>query len=281
MAVTISAKKLSDRVYRIVDGTDVCEYLLVGNDRALLIDTGYGISDLRNYVEGTLNGKPYDVICTHGHVDHAGGAAAFDQVYMNHADLNLYTEHGKTAFRKEVVSQHCPHVMRELSEKDFTPLRSSPFIDLPDGFKFDLGGLVVKMIHVPGHTQGIMVPVALEERTAFFGDACGVGTLLVFPEASTVETYRDSLVRLQAHENEWDKVLRQHGTCESEKKILGGNIGLCEEILARTDDAVPVRFMDVDCLMAKAVVPSTQTRTDGGEGNIMYREDRIYADSAT
>ena len=41
--VTFTTEEITERIIRIKDGTDVCMYLLVGSERALLIDTGYGI----------------------------------------------------------------------------------------------------------------------------------------------------------------------------------------------------------------------------------------------
>lgn len=273
--VTFTTEEITDRIIRIKDGTDVCEYLLVGSERALLIDTGYGIGNLRGYVESLLDGKPYDVVCTHAHVDHAAGAAAFDAVYMNEADLALYSEHGTTEFRRGMLADHASEVFAQLEDADYVPERTEPFLNLTDGQLFDLGGLTVEMIHVPGHTQGMFVPIAREERVAFFGDACGVFTLLILPEASTVAAYRDSLLRLREHAGDFDRVLRQHGTCESPKSILDGNIGLCEDVLAGRSDAMPHEFMGIKALLARAVDPATNARLDGGEGNLVYRTDRI------
>ncbi|MFJ5760653.1 MBL fold metallo-hydrolase [Neobacillus sp. NPDC093182] len=52
-------------------------YLVEGTVRAALIDTGTGVGDLKAYIDN-LTDKPYFVMLTHGHVDHAMGAPAFD-----------------------------------------------------------------------------------------------------------------------------------------------------------------------------------------------------------
>ena len=44
-------------------------FLFVGTERALLLDTGIGIGDLKGLVE-EITDKPYDVVLTHGHRDH-------------------------------------------------------------------------------------------------------------------------------------------------------------------------------------------------------------------
>ena len=273
--VTFTTEEITERIIRIKDGTDVCMYLLVGSERALLIDTGYGIGDLRGYVESLLGGKPYDVVCTHGHVDHAAGASSFGTVYMSDADLELYAEHGTLEFRRKMLAEHAPEVFAQLEDEDYAQMRTEPFLNLVDGQLFELGDLTVEMVHVPGHAQGMFVPIAREERVAFFGDACGVFTLLILPEASTVAEYRDSLLHLREHAGDFDRVLRQHGTCESPKSILDGNIGLCEDVLSGAADAMPHEFMGIEALLARAVDPATNARLDGGEGNLVYRTDRI------
>ena len=54
-----------------------------------LLDTGIGIGDLKGLVE-EITDKPYDVVLTHGHRDHTGGAGWFDIVYLNRKDYELY-----------------------------------------------------------------------------------------------------------------------------------------------------------------------------------------------
>lgn len=272
--ITYTDTPITGHITRISDGTDVCEYLVQGSERAILIDTGYGLGDLRAHVEGLVTG-PYDVVCTHGHVDHASGAAQFDEVYLNEADWELYRRHTTVQNRREFLEGRFPELVQDMASEDFVPQRTAPFLPLEDGQVFGLGDIHMRAIHVPGHTHGMMVLVDEEERVAFFGDACGVFTLTIFPEATTIAEYRESLVRLQGFEDGWDRVLRQHGTCESPKSILAGNIGLCDLILAGKDDHAPTEFDGQQAFMAKAVDPATGQRLDGGEGNLVYREDNI------
>lgn len=265
------SEKVSPAITRIRDGSDVCEYLIEGNERAALIDTGYGIGDLKGYVE-SLTKKPYDVFITHGHVDHAAGAYQFSKVRMHPADVELAARHCKVEFRKEMVENHAKLV---LPETDYQPQRLGDFTALEDGEAYDLGGVALRWIHVPGHTQGTMVALIEEERTIMFGDACGVGVLLALPESSSVETYLKSLKKLKGFEPEYDKVLRQHGTCQSTLRVLDDNIENCEAILAGTDDAVSVDLFGKQCRRARAIDAVTGNRLDGKEGNILYDPNRL------
>ena len=65
-------------------GSSVNCYLVVGDERALLVDTGMpGHGGLRAYVEELDAGRPVTCVCTHGHFDHVGNASEFDEVMMS------------------------------------------------------------------------------------------------------------------------------------------------------------------------------------------------------
>lgn len=270
--IHFSCEKLGSNLIRILDGSDVCDYLVLGTERAALIDTSYGVGDLKGYVE-TLTDKPYDVFITHGHVDHASGAEPFETVYMNPADTELYRERCGMEYRRPSITMR--GIYPDLEEQDFHSLRTKPFLPLSDGMQFDLGGETIRWVAVPGHTQGTMVPILEKSRIAIFGDACGVGVLLVLPECSTVEAYCESLKHLQTFELMYDKVLRQHGTMESSKQVLEDNIENCENILKGTDAAEKADFRGKPCLRAAKTDPKTGKRLDGREGNILYFKERI------
>ena len=48
-------------------------FLLIGSERALLIDSGFGIGDLRGAVE-MVTDKPITLVISHSHGDHCGSA---------------------------------------------------------------------------------------------------------------------------------------------------------------------------------------------------------------
>lgn len=86
-------KVLSEHITQITDPTGVFCFLVQGKEKAVLIDTGIGIKGLKETVEG-LTKLPVEVILTHGHGDHAGGAADFEKVYLHPTDKELLKEHG-------------------------------------------------------------------------------------------------------------------------------------------------------------------------------------------
>ena len=57
-------------------------YLLNGNNRSLLIDTGLGISNIYDEVV-KLTDKPVTAVATHIHWDHIGGHKYFPDFYAH------------------------------------------------------------------------------------------------------------------------------------------------------------------------------------------------------
>ena len=55
-------------------------FVVVGEKSALLLDVGTGIGDLRWVVENRITDKPYQVVASHNHGDHVGGAGFFDEI---------------------------------------------------------------------------------------------------------------------------------------------------------------------------------------------------------
>ncbi|WP_099467206.1 MBL fold metallo-hydrolase [Konateibacter massiliensis] len=259
------SEKLSERLYRITEIGGVCCYLVVGDSRACLLDTGCGYGNLREYIE-TITDKPVFVLLTHGHHDHMGACALFDEVYINPADLPVFTSFGVMEKRLEEAKSF--EVLSHFTEKDLVPTRTEKIKPVVDGDVFDLGGITIKMLLVKGHTPGILCPLLVEERTIIFGDACGVGVLLFDEFSSTVSEYRDSLLNLKKYEKDYDRIYRNHGTFSSPKELLDNVIECCDLILAGEDDHQPVSIHGFDLFAAKAV--NEHGRIDGKQGNIMY-----------
>ena len=271
-------EKISDSIIRIRDITKTAIYLILGTKRACLIDTGTGIGDLREYVE-SLTDLPYDVILTHGHVDHASAAALFEDkaIYMHPLDRDLMKEHTEWSMRR-VYAKHAKYC-NEISDSELVPLYdSSKTIPLSDGQRFDLGNLSLEIIHTPGHTQGMCMVLIEEERKIIFGDGCGVNVMLLEQYATTVETYLTTLLKVKKYEDRYDRVLRNHGTCESEKDVLDNVTKCCDDVLNQCDDHMKASGLALDyddAYYAKERDLNSRRRVDGKEGNLVYRLTKI------
>lgn len=128
-------------------------YLLVGTERALLIDAGWDeTGDLPGLCRELSGGLPVDLAVAHGHPDHIGQVKAFLEagsiVYLPHADREAIASFGLDV-----------------------PVERT--LDIVDGISLSLGNTVLRVYGVPGHTPGEVV--LLDEGTGdlFSSDAFG------------------------------------------------------------------------------------------------------------
>ena len=70
-------REIAPKVYMINEFNVADCYLLVGTERALLIDMGVGLGNLRAFVQRLTGGLPLDVVATHGHVVTLAGVGSF------------------------------------------------------------------------------------------------------------------------------------------------------------------------------------------------------------
>ena len=255
-----SALRLTRCTTRIKDRLDVVMYLVQGEERAVLIDTGYGVGDLAGFVKG-LTDKPVTVLLTHGHLDHAFGASWFGDVRMHPADAAVVRAH--RALSASVLDE-----ARSEGRLTAAPPDPDSFTALAAGDVFDLGGIHVRAIAAPGHTPGSTAFLIAEERVLLTGDAGNQFTFLFHEEAATVAAYQDSLARLRRDTaGLYDRIYVSHGSGDAPHTLLADLDALCTRIRARADDAVPFEFLGTTGLIARRSEGSGLVDDDA---NIVY-----------
>lgn len=270
--VTFRSEKISEHVTRIYGITGELMYLVEGEERAALIDTGSGIGSLKTLVD-TLTDKPYIVLLTHGHVDHAMGAPEFNtEIYMNPADNDVHKEHSDMQVRKGSLKSVPEEIVSKIEEDDYIPVKVGEYLPLQHGDTFDLGGITLEVYACPGHTPGSMTILIQEERTLLLGDACNFFTFLFFDYCPNIAQYKETLRQLkQQTEEKYDRVYLSHGDGNAGKDLIDGVMKVCDDILSGNTDDIPFEFMGETVYIAKAMTPE-MTRVDGGVGNIVYRK---------
>ena len=265
-------RELSPRIVRIEGLLHEFIYLVRGDVRAALIDTGGGFGSLRGVVR-RLTDKPLLVLLTHGHVDHAMGAGEFEDVWMSARDIPVFRRHAEREFRLAALRgmqprlEGQPPMVPAADPERFHPLR--------DGDSFDLGGVHLDIFGCPGHTPGSMVVLLREPGILAVGDACSNFTFLGGEESLPVPAYRESLLRLIPRlEGRFHTVLDAHGTGRLPAHILRDVLGVCDDVIAGRTDDVPCAFAGHRGVLAKARRPHSPLRADGGCGNIFYCKDK-------
>ncbi len=260
-------------------------YLVEGDEKAVLIDTGVGVGRLDEYVK-TLTSKPVTVLLTHGHIDHAMGAPLFSDVRISEEDTGIYNDPNSAADRnayvKELLSFLYPDedVFASLTEDDFIV---SDFANdeqlgrIEDGDIFDLGNLHIQANACAGHTPGSMTFLIAEERMLIAGDAANNNTLLNFDYCPSIEEYRNNLIWLKmAVDGFYDRVLISHGSGDIKNDLIESLIELCGEIIDGKDDKSEIDVMGKKAYLAKSRDEKYE-RLDGKTGDIVYSCDNIHA----
>lgn len=244
-------KLLSEGLYSIMekhlptDDHGIMMYLVIGEEKAALVDTGFGVTDtLRNFVE-RLTDKPIICIVAHGHPDHAGAAALFDEIYMNERDEGhlamalSYERRMEDVFgRGEYDSE-----LKAYCEKHIVLTDKLNYINMDDGDIFDLGGKQLEVFAMPGHTQGSVALINKADNYALISDCFSYRTALVkMPTEKRVgiTAYRDGLARFLSNINDDTRLYWGHAQEEVDHSIPRNMLQACNEVLdGKIENDVP------------------------------------------
>ncbi len=191
-------------VYKVSEGTfallepshyeEVISYLILGNERAVLFDTGMGIGNIQAEVE-RLAHLPVVVVNSHGHYDHVGDNHRFAEVWA-------FDDDGEVArIEKGKPTAECvPY------------LEPQWYLVLPPGFDpaayeirpsrvtrrlchleaIDLGGRTLTVHHTPGHSTGSICLLDSRYGLLFTGDTYYPGMMYAHFEDSDFDAYRET-----------------------------------------------------------------------------------------
>lgn len=162
-------------------------YVIKGEDRSLLIDTGFNCDVSWNSLsEGIrdlgLDMNKTDIFLTHGHADHVGltnrVAAPGTWVYISQRDLELLkiVISPANAERNRNLNIQNGFPFCQLEGVEAAPLSKylcdeiKDFIPIEEGHTFSYGGRTLTAIATPGHTPGHMCLYDMENEIMFLGD---------------------------------------------------------------------------------------------------------------
>ena len=235
-----SVTELKPNVYHIADPVGAFMTVVVGEKKALLLDTGYGAGHLDKAV-AQITDLPLIVVNSHGHVDHVSGNRFFDQIYLHPADLQLYQNH--TARERKLRFVSMQNVRPELFPADFSrdeyvSDNESEIIPVNEGDVFDLGGVKLTVVHVPGHTAGGIALLDDRDRLLLSGDAISPHVWIFFEESNSIDTYIQSLKNLLKLGDQYDEIVASHVPVLLQKDMIDRLIHCAENI----DPEVSVPF---------------------------------------
>ena len=174
---------------------EVISFLILGSERAVLLDTGMGIGDIRAEVD-QLTDLPVVAVNSHSHYDHVGDNHRFADVWAFDNDAEV------TRLETGLNRAQCKRYL--------TPDR---YLKLPPGFDpsayeirpapitrrlhhleaIDLGGRILTVYHTPGHSPGSLCLLDNRDGLLFTGDTFYPGRLFAHFDGSDFGVYVQSM----------------------------------------------------------------------------------------
>ena len=187
-------RRLPSDVFAIMEPhhfQEVISYLIMGGDKALLLDTGMGVANIREAVSGLWD-KEIVVINSHVHFDHVGNNYLFDEALV-YDDAGA-ADRLKRGYSKSELSPQAKPRLFDLSRAtgfdfDNYSIPPSKCKTIKDGHVIDLGGRLIKVIHTPGHSPESIMLLDEDNKMLFTGDTYYPGHLYAHFEG---DFYRNS-----------------------------------------------------------------------------------------
>lgn len=159
-----TVEKIADDTYRLDENGRANCYLVVGSEKALLIDSCYGIGDLKQTIRD-ITEKPIIAAATHRHPDHTCGLRQLGDYYASELE--------DTPFNRRLESRPICMCMVLAEKQKIRPYHTRKMgraLPLHDGDIFDLGGRTIEVRSIPGHTTGSMMFLDHQQKLMFTGD---------------------------------------------------------------------------------------------------------------
>ncbi len=171
-------------------------HVLIGKEKALVIDPGENRRNIREYIQNEITDLPLCVAITHGSWDHCGSAGQFKgcAIYISdYSTLELKVCRGKSVY--DWYFDYEPTV-------------------IPEDYIIDLGGRYIKTIAIGCHSQGSFAFLDIENKLLFTGDEIECGQVLINQPwdscYATVERFRGNMLKLKSQIDQFDFLLPGH-----------------------------------------------------------------------
>ncbi len=178
---------------------DSCNIWLVNGSKAsLLIDTGIGVAPLSPLIAKLATGR---LICllTHSHYDHIGGAHEFADrhIHATEAETLANPTPESTLWRGWLTRESFLASPSESFLFDQYEVRPAPAHGvLSDGERIDLGDRLLEVLHVPGHSPGLVAVLDRAAGALFTSDAIYDGPMFFDLPGSDRQSAKRSVARL-------------------------------------------------------------------------------------
>jgi glyoxylase-like metal-dependent hydrolase (beta-lactamase superfamily II) len=177
-------------------------WIVRGRRSAAVIETGASSSVPRILAaleaEGIARDAVTEVVVTHVHLDHAGGAGAL-LAALPRARLVVHPRGARHLVDPSKLVQGSIAVYGEARFRalygEIVPVPAARVVEAPDGFSVDLGERPLRFLDAPGHARHHLVVLDEASRGFFTGDSFGIsyretdvgGRPFLFPTTTPVQ----------------------------------------------------------------------------------------------
>lgn len=227
-----TVKQINDTTFQIDEcGRDYC-YLLLGKEKAMLIDCSIGTGNIKKLVE-SITDLPVIVAVTHAHGDHSGAGYQFGEIWVHESECNKgFRTINTQKWRKQLIS----HRMQKagITQKDIKgriwDCKWHPF---SDGKVFDLGERTVIAHHTPGHSPGSVVFTDETQKLMFTGDNTCPFLLMKVMCATSLEKWLIGAEKTLALSKEYEPWCSHGENAKQTPEQIERTIGYVKEIIKK------------------------------------------------
>ncbi len=214
--------------------------LFIGQDKALLLDTGNGFGELARQVKELTKDLPLVIVNTHGHIDHSGGNYQFEETcYLCQRDEQLIHQYNSYEKRLEAVegAEHEVSIFtgkvennlpEDMDRENYLQGGYGHIAFTKEGDVFELGGLTLEVFEFPGHTAGGIGLYWRQQDTMFVGDAMNSFVWMFLPESLMLSDYIKTLHK--AYDLNFAYFYQGHAPGRFDRSILLDYIAIAEHL---------------------------------------------------
>ena len=186
----------------IIEEPGVRSFLFVGDDKAVLIDTGF-VKDMAAAVRQVTD-LPVMLVNTHADMDHVQGNSGFDVAYMHPGE---YPQYRQTMGENAAVKP------------------------LQDGEIISVGNRKLQVVLTPGHTPGSISLLDKKNRILVGGDGIQTGEIFMFGPARDLPAYIQTMKGIYEWSDQIDRIYPSHADCPVKPDIIPELIKGAQNIL--------------------------------------------------
>ncbi len=261
MTKDIPVKKICNNVYLLSEFGGTNCYLIVGTEKALLIDCGVGLCDLKGACE-KITSLPIIVVATHHHVDHIGGAGQFKEIYIHHKDCGFICRlQMSIALRKAYLNRNKAIKNNGFTINDIIKSKyKTKLKPIDEGYIFSLGNNIeISVKHTPGHSAGSIALIDEYNKIVFSGDNVSGALWMHVLGATSLEEWLPSAKWLYDMSKKY-RIFWGHGNPELATEYIGDIVSWGEEIINNNKNSILPR------------IKQYPEQSDG----IIYRTNKIH-----